>query len=539
MNRRDALRVIIGGAASFLGGAGAQTYRPGFYQIATNWDGRYGIPGPREVVDLTGIAAGFRVYQMLKHADTNVAITSDGTDTKVYRLETTWVEKATITARVPTGDGCAVSFKAVLAIAFGSANAYQFTTGTGAGAWTFTASTKTSGTSARANYFLAQTNGLLVPRVVYVRNPNEVYYTEDLSNGDATGVNPTYIGDNSADQQAFRSIAEEPRTGRVLYGMRHALFTLDADGVAEKLTEDFADPILDAGGQSDRLNFEGPVLVAGRLYYPVEGYDILEWDGSGTYNRYMAPRWLNRNLPRLSLPINALASAGGYLIAFLGSKNTGTLKAVTYAPGGSAHLANSFTTASEMWVGAYVEGRFVWHGILLLCTDPLRYAWFDEDTAYLYLASGDSEAADAQMRRCLFYTDNPDTRPTSGTITLATGTWQLEVGAIDFGDEWALKRAEHIRLNTLGLASATPSLEPEYKISDDNITTAFESGFAPFTSNEIARLGERFPDGSVFHKLHLRFVGVGNAASNLYAKLLGAEVRATSAVEQEQEALRR
>lgn len=551
MNKRDALRLIVGGAAGWSRGAGALKAQPGAYQIATNWDGRFGIPGPREVADLTGIAAGFRVIKILKHADTNVAIATDGTTTRVYRKETTWVSKvdqldggASSEDAITGAATDAISFKNVLAIARGSGVAFVYTTATTATGrtWDFTTSTKTAGNAERANYFLEQSNGLLISRVIYATNPNEVYYTEDLTNTDATGVNPSYIGDTASTQNSFTSIAEEPGTGRVLFGMRHALYTLHQepgyDGIWERLTENFPDPVTDAGGQSDRNNFEAPALVAGALYYPVAGYDILAWRAGAPYDRFMAPRWVCDNkLPRLDLPINALTGAGGYLIAFLGSKNTGTLKDVTYFPGGSSHLATTFTTASEMWVGVPTGGQMVWHGVLLECANPLRGAFFDEDDSYLTLFSGDSESADLQTTRLLFTADNPLNRLTSSAVVLNAGTWKVELGPIDFDDEWTSKRADHIRVMALGLASTAPSIEVEYKVTPDYDSTAFESGYITWTDEEAAMLGGEFPDPTEFRKMHLRFVGVGTG--NTYAILQAAELRATWAAEQDAAARRR
>ena len=551
MNRRDFLRFMIGGAAGWALGAGALKARPGAYQIASNWDGRGGIPGPREVADLTGIASGFRVIKILKHADTNVAIATNGTTTRVYRKETTWVSKVDqldgggSSEDAITGVATdAISFKNVLAIALGGSAAYVYTSATTATGrtWDFTTSTKTAGNAERANYFLEQSNGLLTPRVMYCVNPNESYYTEDLTNTDGAGVNPSYIGDSASTQNYFTSIAEEPGTGRVLFGMRHALYTLHQepgyDGIWERLTENFPDAISDAGGQSDRLNFENPALVGGTLYYPVQGYDILAWRPGGAYDRFMSPRWTNDcKLPRMDLPINALVSAGGYLIAFLGSKNTASLKDVTYFPGGSAHLAATFTTASEMWVGVPTSGQMVWHGVLLECTNPLRYAFYDEDDSYITLCSGDSESADLQTTRCLFTVDNPLNRLTSSAVVLNAGTWQVEPGAIDFDDDWMHKRAEHLRVQALGLNSSAPSIEVEYKATPDYDTTAFSSEFAIFTDEETAMLGAEFPDETLFRKLHLRFRGVGTG--NTYAVLQAAEVRATWASEMDQAARRR
>ncbi len=517
-------------------GAGALKATPGAYQIASNWDGRYGIPGPREVADLTGIASGYRVYQMLRHADVLFAITSNLTDTKVYRKESgAWALKATISTRIPSGPQCAISFNSVLAIGFTAGNAYQYSTDVAGGAYTFTASTKTAGNSEQATCFLGQTNGVPVPRVTYALSPNEVYYTTDLTNTDGTGVNPTYISDYPAAQNYFTSIAEEPATGRVIFGMKHALYTVHYEqgyqGIVERLTEDFPEPVADAGGQSDRLNFEDPRLVGGVLYYPL-GYDILAWYGSGTpYDRYMAPRWTCDNkLPRMDLPVNCLASGGGgaFLIAFLGSKNSATLKDVANFPGGNAHLAATFTVNSDMWIGVPQSGKMIWHGVALEVSNPLRGAWYDEDDHYLYMASGDSESADLQMTRCLFTADNPMNRLTSSNVILNNGTWKLEPGPIDFGSDWNEYRARAIRCRTLGLNSTTPSLEIEYKLTPDYDTTAFETNFVTWIVNEDAIVGAEFPEGtSVFRRLHLRFVGIGNGAT--YALLLKALLTAEMA----------
>ena len=536
MNRPRALAPwVVVGVGGWPLGAGALKARPGAYQIASNWDGRFGCPGPREVADLTGIASGYRVIKIIKSFDINIAVTTNGTDTKVYRKETTWVVRATISSRVATD---AVSFKNVIAIAFGEGFAYQFATDSGAGALSFAASTKTADNAERANYFLVQNNGLLTPRVMYCVDPNEVYYTTDLTDTDAAGVNASYVGDTAATQDYFTSIAEEPGTGRVLFGKRHALYTIHQepgyDGVWEKLTEDYPDPIADAGGQSDRNNFENPALVGGLLYYPVQGYDILVWP-SNPVNRWLAPRWASGcRLPRMDLPINALVGVSGYLVAFLGSKNTSTLKSGAYFPGGASnHLAATYTTASEMWVGSPVNGSMVWHGVLLECTNPLRYAWFDEDDGYLYMASGDSESNDLQMTRCLFTIDNPLERLTSSNVVLNAGTWKMEPGPQDWGDTWGHKRAEYIKLLTMGLADSTPSLEVEYRTQRPYDATAFESGFITFTDEETADLGTRFFDETYFRELSLRFVGVGTG--NTYAILLEATVWASEASDQDQE----
>jgi len=526
---------------SSIFGAGVKNAKNGFYQIAENWDGRYGIPGTEEVADLTGIAATFRVIKMLKHADTDIVIATDGTTTRVYRKETTWVSKVDqLDGGASSEDAIvgvatdAVSFKNVLAIALGGSAAYVYTTATTATGrtWGFVTSTKTAaGNPDRANKFLVQVNGVLEPRVTYGVSPNEIYYTTDLTNTDGIGVLPTYIGDSASTMNAINSIAED-NAGRVVIGMRRGLWTVDEEGVLERLTEEeFDDPRLDATGQSDRDNFELCVKLGGKLWYNVEGYDWGWWDGQQRkFNRYCAPRHGNPLLkpedrmvmPRADLPINAATKAGGWLILFLGSKSTATIKDVTLYPGGGSHLASTFTTASEMWVGLpYGEG-VIWHGVQLLCTNPLRYAWWDEDDSYLYMASGDSESANLQMTRCLFFTDHPLHRLTSSAVVLTEATEKIEFGALDFGEPWEYKHPKAITLDTLGLAATAPAWEVEYQVAPDYESTAFESDFVTFDDNHDAEVGAEFDTGEPNRAMHLRLVGT--AGTNLYPILKGFEV---------------
>ena len=543
------LRLKIEGLAEgFDLGAGAQQQAPGFYQLGVNFDGRYGIPGPREVVDLTGIAANFRPRIYLRHADTLLCIASDGSTTRVYRKETTWVTK------VDQLDGGAqnqdltgvvtdaVSFKGILAIALGSAQAYVFTSATTATGqtWDFTTSTKTVSNAKYANYFLVQANGLLNPRVVYGRSPNEIYYTEDLTNGDATGVLPTYIGDTAAAQQQINSLTQDA-TGKILVGTRRYLYWVNLeDGTVQEVAGPYADGLGDAGGGSDRNNFEAPTHLAGKIYYPIEGRDLGEWDPVRLrFNPFMAPRHLNPNLPRLDLPINAMCRAGTWLVLFIGSKNTASNKSVTYAPHGNSLLANVFTTASEMWVGAYVGDTFVWHGVLLECSNPLRVAFWDEDDGYLYMGSGDAESADLQASRCLFYSDNPLNHLSGGNVVLNAGTWQVDLGEMDFGSPFDPKRAVEVFTEALGLSGTlgtAPSLAVSYKLTPAYDATAFTT-LETYYVNSRALNGDRFRTGAVFRAMRLRITGVGTG--NTYAIFQRLELRCEGDAEHDRTAVRR
>ncbi len=531
-------------------GAGALKATQGQCQIAIDFDTEFGIPGPRELDDATGIASGYRVIKILKHADTNVAITTNGTSTRVYRLESdVWVSK------VDQLDGGAqnqdltgvavdaVSFKDVLAVALGSATAYVYTSATttaGAQTWDFTTSTKTLVLAKRAQYFLKQHDGLITSRVLYVVNPNQIYFTDDLTNTDTTGVLPYFIGDTSATSAFFTSLLEEPGTGRVLFGMRHQLFWMHFepayDGIWESLTEFFDDPVLEADtgtagayNTGNRMNFENPAVINGVVYYPIQGRDILAWYGPGRkHSRYMAPRYIGgtsqpRRLPRLDLPINAMTAANGYLYLFMGSELTATVKDISNMPGGNSRLVNQFSNFSEMWKGIPNDdgSTITWHGVQLVCTNLLRYAWFDEDAPLMYMASKDSESANHQQKRTLVPLSRPDTWFGLNAIVLNAGTGQFEPGPIDLGDAFTNKRWELVRLNSLMAASTT--IEVEFAMQTDWITTAFNSDFVTYTDEDRAFQGDRFPEGtSVSPTLNLRFKITGS--SNTYAIPIQADV---------------
>ena len=73
----------------FGGGLGEHTHDPNGngYDLMTNGDSRWSevIPGPLEVADMTGIAAGYYVVDWLKHNDVNIVATTNGTDTQIFR----------------------------------------------------------------------------------------------------------------------------------------------------------------------------------------------------------------------------------------------------------------------------------------------------------------------------------------------------------------------------------------------------------------------------------------------------------------------
>lgn len=515
---------------SFGKGAGADTFSPGHYGIMLNGDGRYNVfhHGPQEVVDLTGIDATYYVVASCRHVDVPVCAATDGTNTKIYqRQTTTWATIATINSRVVAGPQALVSFNSVLAVGFGRVNPYQFSTDVtvNGSAYTFTASSKTVANADSANAFWVQSSGVVTAQCAYTTSPNDVYFTTDLTNTDGTGTTATYLGTNNTTDNYVTSIIEDD-SGRLLVGTRHTLWSLRGDYSRPEraIPEDFPDGPGEAGGTSDRLNFEGPQIMEGRIYYPVSGDELIEYD-HGRINKYMAPKYQGKNIPRMNLPINAMLAIGNTLLLWIGSKNTATNRSVTYAPGGTSRIANTFGVTSELWYGQYMEGLWTWHGVQLVCTDPLRYAFFDEDSNMVYMASGDSESANVQMRRFQFFRDNPRFHLVSSQIVMSLGTAQCEVLGIDLGRPFDLKMVRHIYLQTLGLADAVPSAEVEYKLSDYFTTAAFESAFYTAVSDNDALNGRDFPVNSVFRTMDVRFVLLpSDASTDLFPILFGAEL---------------
>lgn len=518
---------------TFGKGCGAAQFHKGHYGICLNGDCRYGyfMPGPQEIADLTGIASGYRVVAWARHVDVPVIATTNGTNTKIYQRTTIWDEIADIASRVVAGPQALISFNSVLAVGFGSANPYQFATDVtvDGSAYTFTASTKTAANADSANAFWVQSSGVVTPRVCYVTSPNQVYFTEDLTNADATGSTATELGtDNSTDNYVTSVIEDD--TGRLLAGTRRQLWSLRGDYSRPEraIAEDFPDGPGEAGGQSDRQNFENPQMIEGRIYYIYSGDELLEYD-HGRVNKYMAPKHQGKNIPRMNLPINAILAVGNTLLVWIGSANTATNRSVTYAPGGSSRIANTFGITSELYYGQYMEDetgtRWTYHGIVLQCTDLLRYAFFDEDSDFVYQSSGASESTDLQMTRFKFVKDNPLFHLISSQIVLSLQPAKIEVLGIDMGMAFDLKRAVRVSLQTMGLASAVPSMEVEYKLSDYFTTTAFETEFVTFVTDNDALNGRDFPRDSIFRTMDIRFVETpSDAGTDLFGILFGAEL---------------
>ena len=497
----------------FLGGLGALGHEPGKYAITTNAITRFGrmVNGLAEVADRTGIASGYRAIKSIKHNDVNILITQNGTNSIVYRQESgVWATKETVNNALCTD---LVSFhdgtNSILAVAYGASTAFRYSTDDGT---TWTASTL-DGNSKYANYFVWQHNGQTATRILWVRNPNEVYWATSLVNATTVNTGST-IEDGSA--QSYFTMLDEDDTGVLIIGKRHALWSMDAAGNIYRLTRNFNDSLSTAGGQGDRRNFEAYAVLNNVFFFIVEGNKVVSYY-HGQTNEFLAPRMQGEHIPRLDLPCNAICSAGEWLILAIGSANTATNRSIVPAPGGSSLLQNTFVTTSEIYVGRPIIGEqgvegVTWYGSELTCTDLLRYMWYDEDDGYLYLASGDSESTNNQQIRCYFFTSDPLYTVVSSNIQLNTAVAILESGIIGADDPFAKYVPEFLKCITTGLASTVPSLEVQYRFVPEHDTSAFVS-LDTYTSGQRALNGTHFPKTRSFQLGRVQFRLTGDAAS--------------------------
>ncbi len=500
------------------GGLGAWLHVDDGYAIGTNLDSRFGdaLPGPLEVADMTGVAAGFYTVSRCTHNGVNIKVTTNGADTKVYRqVGGAWVlpsAASTFAGAVATYNGV-LSFhdgtNATLIVFLGATTAFQYTVDDGA---TWTASNR-AGNSKYGNFGATQQNGRTSTQVFYVRNPNQVYTSSSMVNGGAAADTGATIGDSSA-QTYFTSVVEDT-FGVMLCGMRNGMWSLDSAGNVFRVSRFVEDPPADAGGTGDRRNFEAYAILGGRVYYIVSGYEVWEYY-NGNWNENAAP-WhqAERNgceIPRAHLPLNAITTCGGWLVLAMGLKDT-TKRNFSFSPGGTTLLQNTIVASSELYVGAprAVQGgtEIVWHGSLMTCTDSLRYMWFDAATGYLYLSSGDTELINVQEKRCIFSISYPLTTASGSIVTLNSGAVTIESGVISGDYPFDMVTPVNIKAVVRGAVS----LAIKHRFVPDSDTTTAYSTLETFASGARAMYGTRFPRTLSFQTGRVQFVISGNGST--------------------------
>lgn len=502
---------------NFSLGACYYEYVPGSYALCRNAHGAFGYlcPGPREVADIPGITAGFRTIAHFDQSTANnqLRVTASGGETRIYEKGAgTWTLKDTRTGRAATD---AVIFNGYLHIGYGSSGKRTWHNLAGV----FVDESTAVDGSQYAKYFVVRDSGLTTPQLAWVHDPDELWVANNPVGGAVVGFD---IGPSTSNQDYFTSITKDD-SGVLVIGKSSGLYTF-ADGVAVRIHE--AHPRPNNVSTSARDNYEKPVELDGRLYFPIQGWDILEYY-HGHVNEYIAPRFRGGQLsvispiPRASLPINAMTKAHGWLLLAMGASNSATLKNASNAYGGSALYQNTFSTTSDLWMGRYFGDVFVWHGVILESSLLLRHMHFDQSDNYLYMFSGTDAA-----RRCYFPAQPLHDQPDSSNVILATGNVYAETGIVDFGAPDRVKQLSYYRAQTGGLAgTSTPSHDLNYRFLPYEDTSAF-TVLDTFTRNERARFGLGFPRRAVGKRFHFRFGLTGDATTNSYAILHRAEVEA-------------
>ena len=481
--------------------------------------------GLKEETELTGIAAGFRVIKEIKHNDVNIRICYNGTDSRVYRVEAgVWALKETVAAArcrdvISFHDGT----NSILAVAYGADASFRYSTNDGT---TWTASTFT-GAADNPRYFLNQQNNLSGPRVLWVSDPNSLYFATSLVNGTTISTSSTIGG---AGAQEFFTCIVQNSVGVVYIGKRHFLYAY-ANGPAVVIAGYYDDPPADAGGQSDRDNFENPqVLSNGWIIFQVEGYDLIAVRDREIITQ-IAPRWTPRLngwvCPRLELPINCIQAVGDNLIVALGSSNTGTNRSVVSAPAGSQLLQNTFTSVSELYVGVMDGDNIVWHGSELICASLLRGMAYDENDGYLQLFSGASELVNVQARRCYFLLSAPEISLVSSNLQLnITDVAILETALIGADDPFNKEVWEYLKCVVTGLASTVPSLRVDYRLLPEFNTSDGYTVLETYTDGQRALAGTAFPRmaSGTMGRLQFRLTADSASTPDRFAILRSAEL---------------
>lgn len=485
----------------FSEGLGTFLHEVGRYQYGNRVDTRFpglAFVGPNERADLTGIAANFRVRARIRHSNVNWIMTTDNTDTRVYRTNAgVWQERLNVAGAVGT---CLVSFAGVIAVGFGTTANFRFSSDDGA---TWTASTK-AGNSAQMTYAVATPYSSTNPKVWYVRDNNELWSTADLTNA-GISAGPSSIGDSSNDE--FNSIAIDD-TNVLLMGKRHYLYSIDSLGVVSRRTRRmryFATS--DAGAGAGLRNFQDPVQMDdGSLIYPVEDYRLIRYD-HGDITEGIEPRVWGPQVIALDLPINALCKVGEWLLCFLGSLTATTLRRTTYAPGGAQLLGNSLSNVSYLYAGRQREdGTWSWHGNMMLAqtyTGLIRFCWYDDDSLNLYMAYSGANLVNNSQSRCLFSASNPLYINEGGANgILSSSQAQIETGIYYQNQPNVLKTLRYLTANVR--VSTDASCVISYRVAPDDDTATGFTSIATYTSSATARTGTAVSGDPTFRGMRLR-----------------------------------
>ena len=357
-------------------------------------------------------------------------------------------------------------------------------------------------------------------------NPNLLYSSADLLNA-TTVTTGSIIGDYLNDE--FNCLVEDD-TGVLLAGKRHFLYTIDSLGGVRKInqapykhyTTSDAGSYVGYPTRPANANFENPVDIEGRLYFPVEDYRILEYDHGQLTEDIQPSAWAAA--PALQQPLLGMTRVNGELWVVIGQAST-VPRSATLLPGNTALLANDIASAkAEFFAGRrQPNGSWQWHGSIYqsATANKPRYIWWDRNAGFLYAANANQSAADgSQYRMLVSGVFNPLSYLFSSNVVLSTAVWTIETGLYTQQQPNITKT---LRYGSGRMRVGTPTLVVKYRTATDDLSTGY-STLDTYTTTALAATGTAFPASQTFTGLRLQFVSAGTAANNDYAVLYNFQV---------------
>lgn len=512
----------------FSGGLGGFEYEPGRYYWGDHiWPTQPGYLGGVALASgdsRTGIASNEKTVKELEIGTDAWRLTS----TTLYRSTNgtgNWAEKGANGTGWPAGTPNPTDFIAfnvsggnpVIAVCFGTGTKWYFTVDNGAN-WTISGMT---GNAAYANYFVVASHAGTAPKVWYVRNPNELYSTADLTGAASSG--PSYIGDYLNDE--FNSIVEDD-TGVLLMGKRRSLYSIDSLGNTYTVAGPYNYVATRSLGtyagyptQPANANFECHVTFEGRIYYVVDdGRKIIEYDHGQVTEGIQPSAWGAALL--LRLPIIGMTVYNRWLLVAITDASSTLLSSTTW-PGGSALIGN--TGALLAYNGGVTssagstfllagrrrgDGSWIWHGSIATLGYIMRTMNYSQSAGLLMLHKAAAEGGFGL------------TMPKEGLEGLDNTNQLIELGVFRGERPGALLRPKHFRAGLLNTASSLHNTI-YYRLASDELTTAYTS-LNDYSNAAIALTGTDFPPYARSTR-GLRLLMTSDAAHNA-APLSWAEV---------------
>lgn len=378
---------VVGDLSDWSRGFGAYDHAPGYYQYADHvdcsWRGM-ALPGP--FIETTAKNPAGALDGAIVRTVLHGGVLFAAAGRRVYAWDgSNWTEKDNCGATITD----LASYNGTLLAALGSLTAYRYSTDGGA----------TWNTSILADpyatYFAVVQATAASALLWKAKDPTSLASASDPTNAGAWTVGPT-VGDSGA---AFTGLhATAGGGGVLLIGKATHLYRMDTAGMVSLA----AGPYRPATG-AGLPNFAGATELAGRVYYPVEDYGLIEYDpADGSVTTGMAPRDFGPTVSMAQAAITALTTDGEWLYLALAGA-TGFLFKGRY--GSLSPLVGERAGERGNNRGRGIGG-WVWHGAFIRTGIAVTSLWVSDDSSIRYLWMGNA-ASDYTPRRARLARGNP------------------------------------------------------------------------------------------------------------------------------------